>query len=165
MITITTEERTLIDEIIKKNKLCHVAMVDVDGLPYVIPMNFGFEDNIIYLHSAQEGHSISSLEANPTVCIVFCPEPELAYQDEDVACSYRMKGSSVMCRGKVCFEEDYEAKVKALDCIMKQYSVKKFTYSAPAVKNVKIWRIEVLEITTKIFGVPYPKSGNIKHRG
>jgi len=164
MITVTVEERELINDIIKKNKVCYVGMVDLDGMPYVIPMNFGFDqsNDIIYLHSAPEGQSISSLKVKPDVCITFCSEPSLVYQHSSVACSYRMKGSSVICRGKVVFEEDFDNKVKALDCIMEQYSGQKFTYSDPAVKNVKIWKIELESISTKVFGAPNPKSKHYK---
>lgn len=162
MITVTLEERELIDEIIKKNKVCYVAMIDSESMPYVIPMNFGYDDDIIYLHSAPEGNAIESLSINPNVCITFCSEPSLVYQHEKVACSYRMKGSSVICRGKVMFEEDNDEKVKALDIIMKQYSGRKFTYSFPAVQNVKVWKVVVDSISTKIFGAPNPKSRNYK---
>ena len=162
MMTISIEERHLVDEIISKNKICYVAMIDVDNLPYAIPMNFGYHDDIIYLHSAQEGKSISSLEKNPNVCISFCADTALTYQNKEVACSYRMKGSSVICRGKVVFEEDFDEKVKALDIIMKQYTDRAFTYSNPAVNNVRIWKVEIESVTTKVFGVPHPNSRNYK---
>lgn len=164
MMTVTIEERELIDQIITKNQVCYVGMIDLDGQPYVIPMNFGYKDDIIYLHSAQEGQSVKSLERNPKVCITFCTEPLLTYQNEDVACSYRMKGSSVICRGKVVFEEDFEEKVKILDVIMKQYTNRTFTYSVPAVNNVRIWKVEIEDISTKVFGVPHPNSRNYKDK-
>lgn len=164
MITVTVEERHLIEEIITKNKVCYVAMVDEEGMPYVIPMNFGYEDDVIYLHSAQEGKSIRVLENNPNVCITFCTEPTLTYQNEQVGCSYRMKGASVVCRGKVVFEEDFDRKVKALDITMKQYTERTFTYSVPAVNNVKIWKIEIESLSTKVFGVPHPNSRNYKDK-
>lgn len=165
MLTVTVEERHIIDEIIKKNKLCYVGMIDTDGMPYVIPMNFGYRDDIIYLHSAQEGGSIKALEKNPNVCITFCNEPQLTYQNEEVACSYRMKGSSVICRGKVIFEEIFEEKVKALDILMEQYTNRPFTYSVPAINNVKVWKVEIDTISTKVFGVPHPNSRNYKDGG
>ena len=44
-----------IKSIIEKCKVCHLAMVD-KGLPYVIPLNFGYkiEDNllVLFIHSA-----------------------------------------------------------------------------------------------------------------
>lgn len=164
MMTVTIEERHLIEEIISKNTICYVGMTDVDGLPYVIPMNFGYSNDVIYLHSAQEGSSIDALERNPDVCITFCTESTLTYQNKEVACSYRMKGSSVICRGKVVFEKDFDEKVKALDIIMKHYSNRSFTYSDPAVNNVRVWKVEIDTISTKIFGVPHPNSRNYKDK-
>ena len=54
-----------IDEIIKKCQVCHIAMADPDGIPYVIPMNFGYRNGIIYLHSSRHGKKIDILKANP----------------------------------------------------------------------------------------------------
>ncbi|MBB4037343.1 hypothetical protein GGR21_003260 [Dysgonomonas hofstadii] len=164
MMTVTVEERHLIEEIIAKNTVCYVGMIDLNGFPYVIPMNFGYKDDVIYLHSAQEGSSINALAKNPEVCITFCTEPVLTFQNESVACSYRMKGASVICRGKVVFEEDYEEKIKALDIIMKQYTERAFTYSEPSVHNVRVWKIEIEDISTKVFGVPHPNSRNYKDK-
>lgn len=162
MITITVEERALMSDMISKCKICYISMVDVNGLPYVIPMNFGFDNDMLYFHSAQEGSSIKALENKPDVCILFCSEPKLTYQHQEVACSYRMKSSSIICRGKVVFEQDLDEKVKALNIIMKQYVNRNFTYSSPAVENVKIWRVEIEDISFKIFGAPNPKSRDYK---
>ena len=162
MMTVTVEERHLIEEIILKNTVCYVGMIDTDGMPYVIPMNFGYKDDIIYLHSAREGNSIRALEKNPDICITFCTEPTLTYQHKEVACSYRMKGASVICRGRVVFEEDFNEKVKALNIIMRQYTERTFTYSEPSVNNVCVWKVEIEDISTKVFGVPHPNSRNYK---
>lgn len=164
MVTVTIEERSQINEIIKNNQVCYVGMIDIEGMPYVIPMNFGFADDVIYLHSAPEGRSIESLKINPNVCITFCSQTELVYQHEQVACSYRMKGSSVICRGQVVFIDDFEEKVQALNITMKQYTDKDFTYSEPAVRNVCIWKIEIDTMTTKLFGVPYKESHKYKDK-
>jgi len=162
MVTITIEEREFIENTIRSCKECFLGMVDPQGLPYVIPMNFGYKDDVIYLHSAPEGYSITSIENNPNVCITFCTENEITHQNEEVACSYRVQGSSVICRGKVIFLEDADAKVEALNIFMEQYSDQKFTYSAPAIKNVKVWKIEIESVSAKIFGVPYKESHKYK---
>jgi len=163
-MTVTIEERHLIEEIISKNAICYVGMIDKQGMPYVIPMNFGYKDDVLYLHSAQEGSSIEALEINPNVCITFCTESTLTYQNKEVACSYRMKGSSVICRGKVVFEENFDEKIKALNIIMDHYTTRKFTYSDPAVNNVRIWKVEIDSISIKVFGVPHPNSRNYKDK-
>ncbi|NDV68321.1 pyridoxamine 5'-phosphate oxidase family protein [Dysgonomonas sp. 25] len=162
MKTITIEERQKVDEIIASNDMCYVGMVDTEGFPYVIPMNFGYAGDTLYMHSAPEGKSIESLEKNPNVCITFCSKNELVWQNEEVACSYRMKGSSVICRGKVVFLDELEEKEKALNIIMKQYSKREFTYSEPALRNVLVWKIEIESVSTRIFGVRHPNSRHYK---
>lgn len=164
MRTVTLEEQEQIEGIIKKCKVCFVGMSDEKGVPYVLPMNFGFSGNVIYLHSAQEGKSISILDKNPNVCITFCTEPELVWQNEEVACSYRVRSESIICNGEVVFEEEYDEKVKALDIIMRQYSDRDFNYSEPSVKNVKIWKVDIQEISAREYGVPGVKAIKYKDR-
>ena len=97
------DDKELIEETIKKCDICYVGLADTDGTPYVLPMNFGYRDGVIYLHSAQEGRSISILERNPRVCITFSTDHDLVFQHPEVACSYRMRSKSVICWGKVRF--------------------------------------------------------------
>ncbi len=148
------EEREHVERVIKECILCNVGMVDEEGVPYVIPMNFGYEEGIIYLHSAQEGRSITILEKNPLVCITFSTFTALSWQHEEVACSYRLQGESVICYGRVLFEEDHEEKVQALNRIMYHYTGREFSYSDPAVKNVKVWKVVIEEASVREFGKP-----------
>lgn len=162
MITVTIEEREVIDRIIRKNVVCFVGLIDLKGNPYVIPMNFGYEGDTLYLHSGPESSSVEALKKNPNVCITFSEGHELIHQNEEVACSYRMKSSSVICRGKVVFENDFDKKKECLAIIMKQYSDRDFKYSDPAVRNVLIWKVEIEEVSSKIFGTPHKNSKNYK---
>lgn len=110
MRTLVHTEREEMEHAIRACKICYVGMADTDGTPYVVPMNFGYEEGVVYLHSAQEGRSITILERNSRVCITFCTGPALAYQHPQVACSYRMRSVSVIGWGKVEFEEDMDKK-------------------------------------------------------
>lgn len=157
MKTLVHTDKDLIESIIKNCDICYAGLADTDGTPYVLPMNFGYRDGVIYLHSAQEGRCISILERNPNVCITFSTDHDLVFQHPEVACSYRMRSKSVISWGKVRFEEDFVRKTEVLNIIMEQYSDKAFSYSEPAVKNVRIWMIEMEEVTCKEFGVPHKK--------
>jgi Predicted flavin-nucleotide-binding protein len=155
MKTLTVTDRKEIEEIIARSKVCYIGLADTDGTPYVLPMNFGYKDNVIYLHSAQEGSSIDILSRNNRICITFSIDHALAFQHPQVACSYRMKSKSVISWGQVRYEEDFDKKVEALNIIMKQYSDQEFTYSTPAVVNVKVWKVEIEKMTCKVFGAPH----------
>jgi nitroimidazol reductase NimA-like FMN-containing flavoprotein (pyridoxamine 5'-phosphate oxidase superfamily) len=152
MKTYSISDTSLMETLIKKCKVCYVGLSDEDGMPYVLPMNFGYSDGILYLHSGPEGKSIDIIRKNPKACVTFCPSARLAHQHEDVACSYRMKSESVMCFGEIVFEEDVDKKTDALNHIMAQYSERAFSYSLPAVKNVQVWIMKVEHMSGKIFG-------------
>lgn len=164
MKTYSIEEKERIDRILKSEQICFVGFADENGMPYVLPMNYGYEDDVIYLHSGPEGKALRILDRNPNVCITFCTQPTLIHQHPEVACSYRMQSESVVCNGKVVFEEDFEEKERVLNIIMRQYTDKEFKYSAPAVNNVKIWKVAIDTIAAKDFGVRHPNSASYKNR-
>ena len=155
MKTCTHYDQSFIDAVIARCDICFAGVVDENGLPYVVPMNFGYHNGIFYLHSAPEGRIIRALEQNNYICLTFNEGQKLAFQHPKVACSYRMKAKSIVAEGKVSFVEDMEEKRMALNYTMAQYSDKHFEYSEPAVRNVKIWRIDVDNIVCKEFGAPH----------
>lgn len=155
MKTYTHTDLEFIEETIAQCEICFASVVDENGLPYAVPMNFGYHEGVFYLHSAPEGRVIRALEANNHICLTFNMGQELAFQHPRVACSYRMKAKSIVAEGKVTFVEDMKEKRLALDYIMAQYSNKQFEYSDPAVRNVKIWRIRPANMVCKEFGAPH----------
>ena len=40
----------------------------LDNVPYITPVNFVYDKNKIYFHSAQEGRKITNIKSNPKVC-------------------------------------------------------------------------------------------------
>ena len=147
---ITAEAEIL--EILTRARWCHLAMIDTEGNPYVIPMNFGFLDGIIYLHGAGHGKKIDCLRKNPRVCINFSIDHELRYQSEQVACSWSMKYKSLLAYGAVEFIESTEEKPAALDIIMAQYSDRSFRYNPPSLKEVCCFRVKPDRIEGRAFG-------------
>ena len=53
-----------IERILKDSRVLRLAMVDKDK-PYLVPMNFGYRDGALYLHSALEGRKIDLLKKIP----------------------------------------------------------------------------------------------------
>lgn len=137
-----------IENIIRSCKVCYVSMVDLAGKPYVVPMNFGYENNILYFHGYAEGKKIQILEKNPEVCIAFSTDEVLEWQNENVACSYFMKYKSVVVEGKVHFVHDLEEKKRILNIIMKHYTGRDdFSYNLPALKNVHVFYVPIEKAT------------------
>ncbi len=151
MRTYFIESRVDIEHIIKACKTCYVAMSD-ENVPYVLPMNFALDGDTVILHSAQHGRMWETLKKNPKVCINWTLGEELAWQDEQVACSYRVKSKTVLVEGTVELIDDYDEKERMLKIMMAQYSTRKFRFNAPAVKNVGVMKVHIDKISAKEFG-------------
>ena len=151
MRTYNISDRAEIDAVIRACKTCYVAMSD-ENQPYVLPMNFALEGNTVILHSAQSGRMWETLKKNPRVCINWTLGEELAWQDESVGCSYRVKSKSVNVEGSVEFIEDYDEKYRLMQITMAQYSDREFKFSRPAILNVGIIRVKIEKISARELG-------------
>ena len=160
MRTFFIEDREKIDIVIKDCKVCYVA-ASAGNVPYILPMNFALEGDVVILHSAQSGRMWETLKENPMACINWTRGESLAWQNERVGCSYRMISTSVLVEGNVEFVEDYAEKERCLHLLMAQYSHLQFRFNVPAVNNVGIMKVHMDKVTAKEFGV---KTANRKNR-
>lgn len=154
MKTVVMKDQSRIESVIKSCKACFLGLCDANMQPYVIPMNFGYENGVIYLHGGVSGRKWSILETNPKACITFMTNVDLAWQDEQIACSWRVKSQSVVAEGVLEIVSDLNEKVKALDIIMAQYSSRPFKYSEPAIRNVGVLKMKIVQLGAKSFGEP-----------
>ena len=139
-----------LEEIISKCKICRVGMVDGDE-PYVLAMNFGYEDQTVWLHCAKEGKKIEVLKRNNKVCLEFDADHKLFARHEHVACSWRFAYRSVLIHRNAIFVDDYDEKIKGLNIFMRNYSDKAFEYSKPSVNNIFIIKVPIESITGRSF--------------
>lgn len=144
--------RPELDSIISKCDVCNVSMADQNGSPYVVPMNFGHKDDHIYFHSSRTGKKIDILKDNPSVCISFSADHQLRWVNEEIACSWGMKFRSVLAYGKVEFIDDFDKKEEALKIIMANYTDIDFTFNAPAVKDVLVFRVKIEKLHGRALG-------------
>ena len=151
MRTLFIENREELNEVIRACKTCYLAMSENDR-PYVLPMNFALDGNTVILHSAQFGRMWETLKKNKNVCINWTMGEELAWQDERVGCSYRVKSKSAIVEGSAEMVDDYHEKERCLELLMAQYSDREFKFNSPAVKNVGIIKVKIKHISAKEFG-------------
>ncbi len=149
-------DRNEIDAILKQCKTCFVAMAD-NNVPYLLPLNFAMDGEHVILHSAQQGRMWETIKKNPKVCINWILGEDLAWQDIQVGCSYRVKSRSVMVEGTAETVEDLEEKEKMVRKFMTQYSDLPFKFNEPAIRNVGILLVKIDKITAKEFGVKVQK--------
>jgi nitroimidazol reductase NimA-like FMN-containing flavoprotein (pyridoxamine 5'-phosphate oxidase superfamily) len=142
-------QKSEIEEVINQCEACYMSMVDEKGMPYNLPFNFAYQDNVLYFHSAPVGKKMEILKANPNVCIVFSTAHQLHHHDVEVACSYSMKFKSVIVYGKVEFIEDIPEKTIWMNKIMQKYTQRDFKYSLPAITNVALFKVVIEKVSGK----------------
>ena len=139
-------DKSEIESIIRKCLVCRLGMID-EGLPYIVPLCFGYHKGALFFHSAKKGRKIEILKQNNRVCFEFDINPEL--KAGKTACGWGMKYSSVIGYGMASFFEDSQEKRKALDIIMRQYGDGDFGYSDKAFGEVLVIKIEIETMTGK----------------
>ena len=149
-------DRNEIDAILKQCKTCFVAMAD-NNVPYLLPLNFAMDGDQVILHSAQQGRMWETIKKNPKVCINWILGEDLAWQDIQVGCSYRVISRSVMVEGTAETVDDMTEKEKIVRKFMTQYSDLSFKFNAPAIRNVGVLVVPITQITAKEFGMKVRK--------
>lgn len=142
-----------IDEIIRDCVYLHLGLVD-DGVPYVVPLNYGVMQDetdghyILYLHSAHEGRKLDIIRKNPTCC--FTMERNVAPFEGGVACQYGMTYECIMGIGEIRIIDDVEEKIQSLYALMETQTKKSgFEFNERLASIVTVMRIDVRELTAK----------------
>lgn len=142
-----------IDGIINSCQVCHIAMVDGDGLPYVLPFNFYYTGDELLIHGSPTGRKNTIWQTSPSVCVAFSNDYVLRAQSPNVACSYSMKYRSVLLHGKIHPIDDIDEKQLMLSKVMKKYTGRDdFQFVLPALKNVAVYRIVPTRVEGKTYG-------------
>lgn len=98
------EDKIEIDSIIRSSTICHLALSEGDQ-PYVVPLNFGYEEGALYFHCAKEGRKIDIIRRNPRVCFSFVGDHRVV--PSETPCGWTMRyrehdgeGEWILTRGR-----------------------------------------------------------------
>jgi nitroimidazol reductase NimA-like FMN-containing flavoprotein (pyridoxamine 5'-phosphate oxidase superfamily) len=106
------ESREEMERILREETLGYLGL-SMDGMPYVVPLNYGYVEGKILFHCALTGKKLDYLKANPQVCfavgrqsgrVVRHPQGALCHAEND----------SVICYGTARIVEGVEERRDAL---------------------------------------------------
>jgi nitroimidazol reductase NimA-like FMN-containing flavoprotein (pyridoxamine 5'-phosphate oxidase superfamily) len=112
------KEKIILEEILKQNQVGRLG-TSVNGVPYIIPMNFAYIEDKILLHTHKEGKKVQNIRENPIVCFEV-DSGEII--ENNLPCNYSWKYYSVIAFGKAKIIEDNELKYKSLKIICDKYA-------------------------------------------
>jgi len=140
-----------IEDILARAEVCRIAMCD-GNIPYIVPVNFGYRDRALFIHSAREGRKIGILRKNSLVC--FEVETDLEILKGRAACDWGARYRSVIGTGTARILEELSDKKDALDVIMRKYSgTGGHSYDDARVNAISVIRIDIREMTGKKSGM------------
>ncbi len=115
------------DKIIKflsEESTGRISSIDKEGFPQIIPMNFVFLDNSVYMHSHIRGEKIENIKRDSKVGFEVDRNLEFLpsyFSDPDDASLADTLYISVVIKGEAILVEDKKEKVLALNGLMKKY--------------------------------------------
>ena len=143
-------DRRVIDDLLSAAAVCRLAMIDV-GEPYIVPVNYGYRDGALYVHSAAGGRKIDILRRSARVC--FEIESSAVITKHAEPCHWGAKARSIVGYGSVKFITDTEEKRKGLDVIMAHYGrIGPNLYDTKQLAAVVVLRITIESIACKQLG-------------
>jgi nitroimidazol reductase NimA-like FMN-containing flavoprotein (pyridoxamine 5'-phosphate oxidase superfamily) len=143
--------------IIKSCKVCRLGMAE-DNLPYVVPLNFGYEYQngvlTLYFHGALEGKKIDILKKNSQACFEMDGEHQLTVGTD--ACSYGFNFASIIGFGTVEFVEEMAEKIHGLTLLMKHQTdeYREFVFPEAQVEATTVYKLRAESFTGKRRAIP-----------
>ncbi len=113
-----------VKEFLNAEHVGRVASVDENGFPQIIPMNFAFLDDAVYMHSHVRGEKLDNISRNNKVGFEADRELEFLpsyFEDPHNASLADTLYISVVIKGTASFVSDREEKTLALNGLMKKY--------------------------------------------
>jgi uncharacterized protein len=142
------QDRNQIDQIIAQAQVCRLGLSSANR-PYIVPVSFGYDGQMIYFHTASEGMKIDYIASNPQVCFEFEHDVRVV-ASEHSACKWTVSFYSVIGFGTVVEFTDPEQKRHALNQIVEHYSGHgDWEFNPQALDSTRIWGVTVESISGK----------------
>lgn len=135
-----------LEAILRDAQVCRIGLSE-GGMPYIVPVCFGFAEGCLYFHSARTGEKIEILRKNPRVC--FEVDIPGTLTGTGPACTRGMQYRSVVGFGTAELLTGAEEKRTGLACIVSHYTNAPFVFSDEAVREVAVIKVKISSMTGK----------------
>jgi nitroimidazol reductase NimA-like FMN-containing flavoprotein (pyridoxamine 5'-phosphate oxidase superfamily) len=135
-------------KIIKAAEYGTLACIGENGYPYSVPLNYAYENDKIYFHSAHEGHKIANIKYNKNVSFSIVNYHKLLPDKFDT------EYDSVIIYGKAFEIVEKQEKKHALTLLIEKYSSdyreQGSAYIERAINATTTFKIEIEHMTGKL---------------
>ncbi|PLX41986.1 MAG: hypothetical protein C0609_10575 [Deltaproteobacteria bacterium] len=148
-MTLFTPSKEAVEEILRASQVLYLAMFDGD-YPYVVALNYGYEEGFIYLHTGAERSKVNLLRKNQKVSFFI----EGAREDVqgELACSYTVKFRTVAGKGECEVVDERDEKIAGYDVIARHHHAPEGNYKERALEKSVVLKIQIKEASAKVKG-------------
>ena len=139
-------DQSELEAVLRQANVLNLGLWDGEQV-YVVPLNYGYRDHALYIHSALEGRKIDILRRNPQVCFSITLSQQIV--EGEKACDWGTTFCSLIGYGVAHFLETSEEKTAGLNAFMAQFTEKPQHYSEGMLKVTAVVRIDITELTGK----------------
>ena len=138
--------KTAAQEILQRGEYGVLCTVSPDGQPYGVPLSYSYDNGVIYIHSASEGHKVDNInrEARVSFCVVG--------KTEIIPEKFGTKYESAIVFGEVS-ELNGDEKRQGLLSLVKKYSGEYLEAGQQYIEKVggkaRVYKIVIDSITGK----------------
>lgn len=134
-------------EIINENRYAVVSLIDAEGLPYGVALDYIYKENSLYFHGAQEGRKIEAMKINPNACAVILGET-IAIPDK-----FGREYVSVVVEGQIKLINDAEIKRQVMRWVVEinspDYLEKGYAVIEKMLDRVLVYKMDIVNISGK----------------
>jgi len=139
------KDREEIEAIIQEAQVCRIGFLAED-VPYIVPMNFGYKDNYLYLHCATKGRKLDIIRRHSKVGFEMDIHSEIV-KPTTPPCAESVAYRSVIGVGQAFIIEDLQEKSAALNILIQHYGGDCYDFSEKELKGVCTIKIEIISMT------------------
>jgi len=144
------DKKEIIEGILRRQLICTIALNDKDS-PHVIPLNYGYEDNTLFFHSAPEGRKMDLIRKDGRASFLIDDYHRIL--TDDVPCGWTTAYRSLMGTGIIEIVTNPGEKKRGLDIIMAHHgSTEAKVYREGQIEKMVILKLNIDSITCKQSG-------------
>jgi nitroimidazol reductase NimA-like FMN-containing flavoprotein (pyridoxamine 5'-phosphate oxidase superfamily) len=139
------ESRKEMEKLLKEEHVGYLGL-SKDGMPYVVPVTFGYANGKILFHGSLEGKKLEYIRANPQVCFTVARSfGEIVPHPQGASC--HADSDSVVCYGTARIVVDDDERVRILNIFNHCLQPKAKEITPADVATCSAVEIKVIEMT------------------
>jgi hypothetical protein len=147
-------DRHEIEQVLTKAQILRLGINEKGRPPYIVPVNFGYRDGVIFFHSSYDGKKMELIAKDPVVSFEAEADATIVAPEKRTrACDWGVAYRSVMGNGSATILTDTDEKREALRIIMTgvapDVDPSTFTFPNEILTITAVVKIEVEQMTGK----------------